>query len=272
MKMSLYVSVFCCATSYAIMAQAVCTPAPDCASLGYKMTAADCTGQITVKCPTDTSKVFCKKVTAPRPQAELPILYGDGTVSKEIITEKTPIGVVFDTSSRLAVALTDVKKDGTAGSEKMAWASSSYDIPSLSNCSTSDILTGTRSTPITCGTDGRSNTRLILSCGSSCGSTPAVTAINNYQPSGCTKDFCKRNRWFLPSMRDLQNIYDIKNNLTATLTLLSNSNAVALKDTYYWSSTELSNTYAWHFSMNNGSRGNTFKDDHNPYVRPVIAY
>ena len=122
MKMSLYVSVFCCATSYAIMAQAVCTPAPDCASLGYKMTTADCTGQITVKCPTDTSKVFCK-VKAKEEVETAAILYGDGTVASGIVTGKTPIGVVFDTANRLALALTDVKKDGTAGSETMLWSS-----------------------------------------------------------------------------------------------------------------------------------------------------
>ena len=38
-----------------------CTASPDCASLGYTMTAADCTDKVKVACPTDTSKVFCKK-------------------------------------------------------------------------------------------------------------------------------------------------------------------------------------------------------------------
>ena len=37
-----------------------CTQAPDCASLGYTMTAADCADSVKVACPTDPSKVFCK--------------------------------------------------------------------------------------------------------------------------------------------------------------------------------------------------------------------
>ncbi len=206
MKMSLFISMLCCTTSYSLMAQAVCTPAPDCASLGYAMTADDCTGLITVKCPTDTSKIFCKKAAAPKPQTELPILYGDGTVASGVVTGKTPIGVVFDTENRLALALTDVKKDGTAGSEAMLWSSSYCDTSGLQNCFDPD----TKSPPITCGVDGRLNTNAILA--STCnGTTYAANATNNYQPAGCTKDFCKKSKWFLPSLRDLKNIYLQKN-------------------------------------------------------------
>ena len=53
------------------------------------------------------TKAACKEKAQ---EASLSVLYGDGTVSKEIITGKTPIGIVFDTDNRLAVALTDVKK------------------------------------------------------------------------------------------------------------------------------------------------------------------
>ena len=270
MKMSLYVSVFCCATSYAIMAQAVCTPAPDCASLGYKMTAADCTGQITVKCPTDTSKVFCK-VKAKEEVETAAILYGDGTVASGIVTGKTPIGVVFDTANRLALALTDVKKDGTAGSERMQWSSSYCDTPGLQNCTATEIPYGTNLTPITCGVDGRLNTNAILA--STCnGTTYAATATNNYQPAGCTKDFCKKNKWFLPSIRDLQNIYLQKTQIDASLTLLNSNGATTIGSKYYWSSTELDNIGAWVFAMYNGFRINLYKTNHSYYVRPVLAF
>ena len=270
MKMSLYVSVFCCATSYAIMAQAVCTPAPDCASLGYKMTAADCTGQITVKCPTDTSKVFCK-VKAKEEVETAAILYGDGTVASGIVTGKTPIGVVFDTANRLALALTDVKKDGTAGSERMQWSSSYCDTPGLQNCTATEIPYGTNLTPITCGVDGRLNTNAILA--SSCnGTTYAATATNNYQPTGCAKDFCKKTKWFLPSIRDLQNIYLQKTQIDASLTLLKGYSATTVKNDYYWSSTEYSMYSAWRFGMHNGARNYGSKYDSNVYVRPILAF
>ena len=270
MKMSLYVSVFCCATSYAIMAQAVCTPAPDCASLGYKMTAADCTGQITVKCPTDTSKVFCK-VKAKEEVETAAILYGDGTVASGIVTGKTPIGVVFDTANRLALALTDVKKDGTAGSERMQWSSSYCDTPGLQNCTATEIPYGTNLTPITCGVDGRLNTNAILA--STCnGTTYAATATNNYQPAGCTKDFCKKSKWFLPSLRDLQNIYLQKTQIDASLTLLKSNGATDIGTKYYWSSTEGISNYAWKFLMYNGGRRNGSKTGNKYYVRPVLAF
>lgn len=40
-----------------------CTPVPDCASLGYTKSESDCSGTTSIKCPFDTSKVFCQKQT-----------------------------------------------------------------------------------------------------------------------------------------------------------------------------------------------------------------
>ena len=42
-----------------------CTAAPDCTTLGYAQTAADCKGQQMLKCPFDTTKVFCGGVACP---------------------------------------------------------------------------------------------------------------------------------------------------------------------------------------------------------------
>ncbi len=247
--------------------EAACKTAPDCASLGYTMDASKCSGAA-LKCPWDLSKAACKekKLTS-----ELPILYGDGTVSKEILSGKTPIGVVFDTANRLAVALTDVKKDGTAGSERMQWSSSYCDTPGLQNCTATEIPYGTNLTPITCGVDGRLNTNAILA--STCnGTTYAATATNNYQPTGCAKDFCKKTKWFLPSIRDLQNIYLQKTQIDASLTLLKGYSATTVKNEYYWSSTEGSEVSVWLFSMLTGGRSNGGKYENNYSVRPVIAY
>ncbi len=247
-----------------------CVATPDCASLGYTKNATDCKDKVAVKCPTDNTKVFCKDEVAV--QAPLPILYGDGTVTKELVAGKTPIGVVFDTANRLAVALTDVKKDGTAGSETMEWSSNFCDTPGLQNCTATEIPYGTNLTPITCGVDGRLNTNAILA--SSCnGTTYAATATNNYQPTGCAKDFCKKSKWFLPSIRDLQNIYLQKTQIDASLTLLKSNGATDIGTKYYWSSTETNNNYVWLFDMAGGNRNlNGTKYINGSYVRPVINY
>ncbi len=269
MKMSLFISVLCCATSYAIMAQAACVQPPSCAELGFTVDASKCSGAA-LKCPWDLSKAACKE----KEEIEIEIgsiLYGDGTVASGIVTGKTPIGVVFDTANRLALALTDVKKDGTAGSEAMYWSSSYCDTPGLQNCTTTEIPIGTNLTPITCGVDGRLNTNAILA--STCnGTTYAATATNNYQPSGCTKDFCKKTKWFLPSLRDLQNIYLQKTQIDASLTLLNSNGATTIGSKYYWSSTESNITNAWLFNMDGGSRTLFNKHDHYYYVRPVLAF
>ena len=263
--------------SLIIPAQATtCAVPPTCKQMGYTMKKADCGGNPVLRCPfalSDDNQVFCGAAAENTSQVVSigAIVYGDGTVASGVVTGKTPIGVVFDTANRLAVALTDVKKDGTAGSERMPWSSSYCDTSGLQNCTTTEIPTGTNLTPITCGVDGRLNTNAILA--STCnGTTYAATATNNYQPAGCAKDFCKKTKWFLPSIRDLQNIYLQKTQIDASLTLLKGYSATTVENDYYWSSTEYNMNYAWNFSMDDGSRGWGGKDYIVIYVRPVLAF
>ena len=263
--------------SLIIPAQATtCAVPPTCKQMGYTMKKADCGGNPVLRCPfalSDDNQVFCGAAAENTSQVVSigAIVYGDGTVASGIVTGKTPIGVVFDTANRLAVALTDVKKDGTAGSEYMYWSSSYCDTPGLQNCTATEIPYGTNLTPITCGVDGRLNTNAILA--SSCnGTTYAATATNNYQPTGCAKDFCKKTKWFLPSMRDLQNIYLQKTQIDASLTLLKGYSATTVKNDYYWSSTGLNNYNAWIFPMNNGRRSSSNKGNSISSVRPVLAF
>ena len=252
-----------------------CTASPDCASLGYTMTAADCTDGIKVACPTDTSKVFCKagdesEDIKPVTCAVGSILgndqlcYSPGTGTPDGVK---PVGIVFDTTNKLAVALTDINSSGSAGSSTMIWSANYYDIPALGNCTNIMDLT-------TCGADGRANTTAILNCGSSCGTTPAATATNSYEPSGCSKDFCKKTKWFLPSIRDLITLYNAKSYVNASLSLTASSGATTLSESYYyWSSTESSRSYAWLLDMDNGPRNNPGKTDANHgCVRPVVKY
>ena len=237
-----------------------CTASPDCASLGYTMTAADCTDGIKVACPTNTSKVFCKTVQ-PVTCIVGSILGGDQFCYKDKLPDGVkPVGIVFDTDNKLAVALTDINS-----SSAMYWSTSYYDIPALGNCTSSTDLT-------TCGVDGRANTTAILNCGSSCGTTPAATATNSYEPSGCSKDFCKKTKWFLPSMRDLITLYDAKSYVNASLSLTASSGATGLSlSHYYWSSTEYNSDVAWAMYMNDGGRLHRNKN-YTEYVRPVVKY
>lgn len=191
------------------------------------------------------------------------ILYGDGTVASGLVTGKTPIGIVFDTANRLAVALTDINSSGSAGSTTMYWSSSYCDTPNLDNCTSSDGLTS-------CGVDGRTNTNAILA--STCnGTTYAANGANAYEPSGCSKDFCKKTKWFLPSMRDLITLYNAKSYVNASLSLTASSGAKTLMESYYWSSTECNNFGAWILRMSDGGRTYDYKDGYY-YVRPVLAF
>ena len=244
-----------------------CTASPDCASLGYTMTATDCADGVKVACPTDPTKVFCKAGVQPATCVVGAILGGDQLCYKDKLPDNVkPVGIVFDTTNKLAVALTDINSSGSAGSSTMIWSANYYDIPALGNCTSSTDLT-------TCGVDGRANTTAILNCGSSCGTTPAATATNSYEPSGCSKDFCKKTKWFLPSMRDLITLYNAKSYVNASLSLTASSGATTLTESYYWSSTEYDNYDAWKLRMSDCSRYSSIKYYiTNLYVRPVVKY
>ena len=244
-----------------------CMPVPDCASLGYNKTETDCVEGMSVKCPTDTSKVYCLSQNEENNTISLgAILYGDGTVASGLVAGKKPIGVVFDVVNRLALALTNVKKDGSAGSEYMSWSSGYCDTPNLENCADSSTVT------TSCGVDGRANTDAILA--STCnGETYAANAVNAYQTSNCSADFCKKGKWFLPSMRDLNTIYIFKSELNNSLTLLTYYGASALQDIPFWSSNEnYSGSSAWGIYFYNGYKDVMFKFEDNNYVRPVLAF
>ena len=243
-----------------------CVPSPDCANLGYNQTEADCEGLDVIKCPSDVNKVFCKaQKNTKKCDTVGDVLYGDGTCSSSsanIVSNLTPIGVVFDTKYHLAIALTDVKKDGSAGSEDLKWLNI--------NCSISQERCTYTTNEVECRIDGRYNTDQIFarSCG---GTSSAANATNKYEAIGCLSDFCKKGKWFLPSLRDLKNIYDGKNNINATLSLLSNQGAENLTEGNYWSSNQQSYYNAWRFSMTSGNTGDSHKH-FEMSVRPVVQY
>ena len=264
-KLSIQVAALCSVFGFVNNVSATdCITAPDCATLGYTVDASSCSGAA-LYCPWDLSKAACKmgSVTC----AVGSILGGDQLCySPDSGTPEgvEPVGIVFDATNQLAVALTDIDSDGSAGSSTMKWSSSYCDTPNLDNCTDGDGLTS-------CGTDGRANTDAILA--STCnGTTYAANGANEYTPSGCSKDFCKKTKWFLPSMRDLITLYNAKSTVNASLSLTASSGATTLKGSYYWSSAEYVSNGAWLLGMGSGIRGTNLKTDYNAYVRPVVKY
>lgn len=261
MKIPLFTSVLLSGTIlYSSPLYAVCTLAPDCADLGYTMSAADCEGRIAVKCPTDMSKLFCSKKSS---EDSLPILYGDGTVSKNVISGKTPIGIVFDEANKLALALVNAKSIATKN-ELMPWSNIDCDVTGLTNCSCSNS---------TCSPDGQKNTKAILDTvnNGACRGTPAATACDYYEPEGCTKDFCKKQKWFLASTKEWLSINSVKSALNASLNSLGNG-AKPLSNGNYWSSNEADNHNAHIYRLTSSSVSQSGKPNNNYYVRPVVYY
>ena len=236
-----------CATGYVNW----CTkPETDCAKLGYTKSVSQCSDGY-LKCPYNSAAVFCeiKEDIKPVTCAVGSILGNDQLCYEDKLPDGVkPVGIVFDTDNKLAVALTDVSNSGSASSTTMTmrWSSSYCDTPNLENCTSSDGLTS-------CGVDGRTNTNAILA--STCnGTTYAANGANAYEPSGCSKDFCKKTKWFLPSMRDLITLYNAKSYVNASLSLTASSGAKTLTESYYWSSTEYTSLYAWVLRMSDGYR------------------
>lgn len=236
-----------------------CSATPDCASLGYTKSEADCSGKVMIKCPTDTSKVYCQMDLVKTCDSVGDVLYGNGkcAVSANLLDPNlTPVGVIFDTQNKLAVAL--------KGAKTVEWSSSFCDNTSLDNCK--DVKTVISS----CGTDGQANTKTIIS--NSCNGTAyAASAAATYKVDGCSEDFCQLGQWFLPSMKELESLTKAKSTVNTSLTALG-SKATTI-NTELWSSTEYDTNNAWVHSMMSSS-GSAYEKhgDGSIQVRPVVYY
>ena len=186
------------------------------------------------------------------------ILYGDGTISREIVAGKTVIGVVFDENNRLAVALSQTQ---------LGWIEGPYSVsthvPSLESCDSENNI-------LTCGINGKQNTATIVSYGKTKGyGYSAAEYCITYKPSATqTQAWYAVGQWFLPSVKELNILAQNKEAVNAALQQI---NAVKLNDDSYWSSTGTSVNNAWLVAMDYGTRHNM-----PPYlgysVRAVVKY
>lgn len=82
------------------------------------------------------------------------------------------------------------------------------------------------------------------------------------------QQFCLAEGGRCPTIDELTGIFLNKEKINAALKV---ANLPALKESWYWSSTEYNSDYAWLLVMNNGPRDYYIKGT-NLYVRPVLAF
>ena len=179
------------------------------------------------------------------------ILYSDKTCSKELDTEKTPIGVV-------------VYVNGNGGGQALAldsigsytWGGYGTDISGLTNYTSKD----------TAATDYASceNSKIIMAAGNK-STYPAVWAANEYSTKGTNAG-----DWCLPAAGIFTSYY---NNQTAINLGFEKANGTKITtSTLAWSSSEYNNELAWYsyFDFNSGL-SNSLKY-YSLVVRPVIEF
>ncbi len=139
-------------TSTQVQADISCTASPDCASLGYSQTAAECNGKRAIKCPFDSTKMFCQKTPVIEGCTIGSYLYTDKSCSATLDTTRTVVGIVFDPVKKLAVISNSGKISEPVNSSIVNWHRTfSSDIE---YCSPATALTN-------CGTDGKENTKKL---------------------------------------------------------------------------------------------------------------
>ena len=82
------------------------------------------------------------------------------------------------------------------------------------------------------------------------------------------QQFCQSAGGRCPTIDELTGIFLNKDKINAALKA---ANLPELKESCYWSSTEISSNYAWFLWLDDGSRFNGNKYINKLYVRPVLA-
>ena len=277
-KILLYSSALVVSGLLSGVAEAACIQTPSCSSLGYtssqscnggikcpfgnawNCTASDLSTQITeltnkITEQTNTITNLETQITEIKKEVTTSncligdILYSDKSCDPNVVASKKPIGVVFDTTNHLAMALdTEVKK----------WSASviEFDVPGLNNI--------TSSSAITADWQGKNNTRVVLEyCKANGKSCPAFEYVNSYKTEGT-----QAGDWYLPALGELNAIYGNKDVLNKVLGKIGGTK---LDTGYYWSSSEYSRNTAWSLRFSDGGVDNNFKST-GLYVLPVLAF
>ena len=268
------------------VAETACIQTPSCSSLGYS-SSSSCSGG--VKCPfgnywnctgpNNTNKIteLTNKITELEKQiteiinngsgsdgATTPdysnckigaILYSDKSCNTNVVISKTPIGVVFDTTNKLAVGMVESELPYSDGG--LQWSKEYFDVPGLSNITSWDTVTA--------DWQGKKNTQIVLEyCKANGKSCPAFEYVNSYKTEGT-----KAGDWYLPSMGELS---AIGRNYEALNTALGKIGGEQLKENDYWSSSENSAQKVWYYGLPSHFGTNDKDKTYHTRVRPVLAF
>lgn len=190
------------------------------------------------------------------------ILYSDMTTSSEIISGKTPIGVVFNGEKRLAIGLHQFTHGhqfeyGTSSSQ---WIETQIDIPQLTN--------KPQETDALADWNGKDNTQKVVAyCNSAKLKCPAFDYINSYTTEGTVAG-----DWYIPALGEINDMCEKISILNPRLQLVGGD---VIDMGGQWSSTEKNQYTAWApFVNEDGTYTNNSYHTKN-WVRstiPVINY
>ena len=277
MKKYLFLTSALVAFTMSGVTEAACIQTPTCSSLGYT-SSSSCDGGI--KCPfgnawnctvvdltNKITEITNKITTIEEKITEIEengggsggtnpaigdcvvgaILNSDKTCSSEIISSKTPIGVVFHAERRLAIGLENMQ---------IGW-SDLFDIPGLTNWS---------ETALTEDWGGKENTKIVWEyCQSKGKDCLAFEYVSTYKREGTSAG-----DWYLPALAELQAIYENRGVLNKTLVKIGGTELPTLS--YHWSSSQRSSDYAWHLRFKDGDVEYCLKYNAYNNIRPVLAF
>ncbi len=185
------------------------------------------------------------------------ILYSDGTCSADVVSGKTPIGIVVYIGSDncgQALALEDLGR--------LYWSHTSNNIPGLQNYNSAPVN----------DFDSCGNTKIVIDYSSkqygnrASDLYPAFWSVYNYAPSTMPET---KGKWCLPSGGVLNSIFSNRATINSSLSRIKKT---LLGSDIWWSSSAYSSKDAWTVSMSSGNIGALTTYVNNVDVRPVIEF
>ena len=253
---SAFVSVFYASGVLAV----TCTATPECASLGYKYSKAECP-RGGLKCPTGDG-YYCP---TPRPKCNIgDIFYTDNTcvAAANHDSSKTVLGIVVYVNGNgvggqiMAPWWIDTNGNRSSSGVGMEWGGYGTDISSLPNMTSETLAEADYDS---CG-----NTDKIVAAGDA-STYPPAWATRKYAPTSATSG-----KWCLPAAGILRNIQ--KNRSTIYKAVNKVGGASGLLNYWGWSSSEHSNYVAWYASLDTSYLYNDGKYGSYAYVVPVLEF
>ena len=266
------------------VAKAACIQTPTCGAMGYDSTVA-CEGGI--KCPfgnawncTLADKITQMEKILKQLQQESQtenfskcqigdILYSDFSCNANIISSKTPIGIVFDLTNTLAMGLNYANY--------AVWSKETFDVPDIRNIT--DYATAQADW------QGKKKTQAIQKyCADNKKSCPAFEYLEGYVAENTSPS-----DWYMPAAGELNALLNNRDKIDATLGKLGLPTIPQYifyrgeRKANFWSSTESSETASYRYITYNSSKYefNAFSkkvgffyddsdDEYASYLLPII--